>query len=124
MCCEEAGQETEFQLCARKETGQLEEVILYIFLFCSTFFAAFLTRSPLDVVNMKLPLCCSSSVGSEESSLEKVKLKTEVNQEEELATSEEELGAGAPSPPPAVRELPLHLQKQHVRKTSRRVLCK
>lgn len=64
---------------------------------------------------MKLPLCCSSSVGSEGSSLEQVKLQTEEHQEKESAASAEELGALAPAPPPAVQEVPLYLQKQHVR---------
>lgn len=69
---------------------------------------------PLEIVVMKLLLYCSSSVGSEES-LEKVKAQTEEPQEEESTAPAEELGPLAPAPPPAVQEVPLHLQKQHVR---------
>lgn len=64
---------------------------------------------------MKLPLCFSSSVGPEESAVEKVVLQTEESQEEESAAPAEELGALALAPPPAVKEVPLHHQKQHVR---------
>lgn len=47
-----------------------------------------------------------------------MKLPTEEEQDEESAASAggEELGALVPAPPPAVQEVPLRLQKQHVRK--------
>lgn len=77
--------------------------------------------SPLDIFTFKLPLCCSSSVSSEEPSLEREKPETGENKEEEetlkeSAATAEELVALAAAPPPAVQEVPPHLRKQHVRK--------
>lgn len=121
MCCEEGGQENELQLCARKESGQLEKVLFFknfhLILFSLSASAAW---SPLDIFTFKLPLCCSSSVSSEEPSLERQKPETGENKEEETlkesAATAEELVALSPSPPPAVQEVPPHLRKQHVRK--------
>lgn len=98
----------------------------YYFFF--TFFILFLISlsasaawSPLDIFTVKLPLCCSSSVSSEEPSLEREKPETGENKEEEetlkeSAATAEELVALAPASPPAVQEVPPHLRKQHVRK--------
>lgn len=121
MCCEEGGQENELQLCARKESGQLEKVLFFknfhLILFSLSASAAW---SPVDIFTFKLPLCCSSSVSSEAPSLEREKPETGENKEEETlkesAATAEELLALSPSPPPAVQEVPPHLRKQHVRK--------
>lgn len=60
----------------------------------------------------------SSSVSSEEPSLEREKPETGENKEEETlkesAATAEELVALSPSPPPAVQEVPPHLRKQHI----------
>lgn len=108
-------------LCQRRIRITWGGIISFLFVYLLLSLSASVTRAPLENVNMKLPLCCSSSVDSEESSLEKVKFKAEENQKEESAASEEELGAGAPAAPPAVQEVPTHLLKQHVRKNGRRM---